>query len=76
MYSQKQLYWKGRAKTGQKIGKVSCLHCRKYNSFGKFRGGTRATNSFVALERKFASFVLSKVCTYLTRFTFSALVFS
>ena len=62
-------------KLDTKLAKVSHLHCRKYNSFGKFRGGTLATYSFVELEAKFAGFVLSDVCTYLTLFTFSALVF-
>ena len=42
---------------------------RKYNAFGKLCGGTLATYNFVALETKFAGFVLSAVCSYLTLFT-------
>ena len=58
-----------------KLKKVSYLHCRKHNSFGKFRGGTLAKYSFVSLEIKLAGFVLNEVCRYLTLLTFSALVF-
>ena len=74
-YSQKQFYWKGRAKTEHKIGKSFIFALQQINSFGKFRGGTLATCNVVTLEAKFAGFVMSVVCSYLTLFTFSGLVF-
>ena len=49
-----------------KLKNVSYLRCHTYNAFGKLWGGTLATYSFVALETKFAGFVLSAVCSYLT----------
>ena len=51
-----------------KLKNVSYLRCRTYNAFEKLRGGTLATFSFVALKTKFAGFVLSAVCSYLTLF--------
>ena len=62
-------------KLDTKLEKVSYFHGRKYNLFGKLRGGLLATYSFVTLKAKFAGLVLSEVCSYLTLFTFSALFF-
>ena len=57
------------ARKVRKLEKLLYLHYRKYNALGKFRGGTLAAYSFVALETKFAGFVKSKVCSYLTLIT-------
>ena len=64
-----------RQKLDKELENVSSLRCRTYNAFGKLRGGTLATYSFVELETKFAGFVLSEVFSHLTLSTFSALFF-
>ena len=61
-------------KLDTKLKNSSYFHCRKYDGFGKLRGGTLSTYTFVALK-KFAGFVLSAVCTNLTLFTLLGFVF-
>ena len=51
-----------------------CVVVVARNAFGKLRDGALAY-TFVALKTKFASFVLSEVCNYLTLFTLLGFVF-
>ena len=70
-----QTVFEGKGQNWTQNWKMFHIYVVARNALGKLRGGSLAY-TFVAFETKFASFVFSTVCSYLTLFTLPGLNFS